>query len=72
MQEYGDKSVTQFVKDHNIGGAMIWAANPSPKTNPRGAELCPQVGVAVVVVRSGSGGGSSSGGGGSGNCCSSN
>ena len=39
-----DKSVTQFVKDHNIGGAMIWAANPSPKTNPRGAELCPQVG----------------------------
>ena len=42
----------------SLGGAMIWAANPSPKTNPRGAELCPQVAVGgstlVVAVVCGS------------------
>ena len=45
-----DKSVTQFVKDHNIGGAMIWAANPSPTTNPQGAKLCPQTAEALNAI----------------------
>ena len=45
-----DKNVTQFVKDRNIGGAMIWAANPSPKTNPRGAKLCPQTADALKNI----------------------
>ena len=45
-----DENVTQFVKDHNIGGAMIWAANPSPKTNPLGAKLCPQTAEALNSI----------------------
>ena len=45
-----DKSVTQFVKDHNIGGAMIWAANPSLTTNPQGAKLCPQTAEALNAI----------------------
>ena len=42
--------MTQFVKDHNIGGAMIWAANPSPTTNPQGAKLCPQTAEALNAI----------------------
>ena len=45
-----DKNVTQYVKDHNIGGAMIWAVNPSTKTNPRGAKLCPQTAEALNKI----------------------
>jgi hypothetical protein len=45
-----DKNVTQYVKDHNIGGAMIWAINPSPKTNPTGSKLCPQTAEALNPI----------------------
>jgi hypothetical protein len=45
-----DKNVTQYVKDHNIGGAMIWAVNPSPKTNPTGSKLCPEVAKALAEI----------------------
>ena len=45
-----DKNVTQYVKEHNIGGAMIWAVNPSMKTNPHGSTLCPEVAKALNEI----------------------
>lgn len=45
-----DKNVTKFVNEYNIGGAMIWAANPSPKTNPDGVKLCPQTADALNAI----------------------
>merc|ERR1740130_1816126 len=37
-------------EEHNIGGAMIGAANPSPTTNPQGAKLCPQTAEALNAI----------------------
>tara|TARA_B110001452_G_scaffold221301_1_gene193804 strand:- start:1444 stop:1704 length:261 start_codon:yes stop_codon:yes gene_type:complete len=45
-----DRNVTKFVKEHNIGGAMIWAANPDPKTSPHGSKLCPQTAAALNSI----------------------
>jgi len=45
-----DKNVTQYVKEHNIGGAMIWAVNPSLKTNPQGSKLCPETADALKKI----------------------
>ena len=45
-----DENVTRFIKEHNVGGAMIWAANPDPKTNPHGTKLCPQTAAALNPI----------------------
>ena len=45
-----DKEVAQFVKEHNIGGCMIWAMNPSPKQAPTGSKLCPETAAALAEI----------------------
>jgi len=45
-----DKSVAQYVKDHEVGGVMLWGVNPSPQTNPEGAKLCPQTAQALKDI----------------------
>jgi len=38
-----DTAIAQFVLDKGYGGAMIWAANPSPVQAPKGSSLCPEL-----------------------------
>ena len=45
-----DQEVAHFVKDHNIGGCMIWAMDPSPKQAPTGSTLCPKTAKALNPI----------------------
>jgi len=45
-----DKEVTQYIKDHNIGGSMIWAMNPNAKQAPTGHTLCPKTAAALNPI----------------------
>lgn len=45
-----DKAIAQWANDHGMGGAFIWAVNPSPTTNPKGVKLCPETAAAVNKI----------------------
>lgn len=45
-----DLEFAKFAKDQGFGGAMLWAANPNPQTNPEGAKLCPEMAKALADV----------------------
>jgi len=45
-----DLKFAKFAVDNGYGGAMVWAANPSPVQAPTGATLCPQTAAALVPV----------------------
>jgi hypothetical protein len=45
-----DTEVAGYVKHHGAGGCMIWAVNPSPKTNPTGTKLCPETAQALSPI----------------------
>merc|ERR1712028_309507 len=42
-----DLKFAKFAVDNGYGGAMVWAANPSPVQAPTGATLCPQTAAAL-------------------------
>jgi len=45
-----DKATTQYIKDNNIGGSMIWAMNPNAKQAPTGSTLCPKTAAALNPI----------------------
>ena len=47
-----DEATAQFVKAGGYGGCMIWAANPSLTTNPKGATLCPKLAESLSKILS--------------------
>ena len=43
-----DLAVAEWVAANHFGGAFIWAINPSPTTNPDGAQLAPRLATAIA------------------------
>jgi hypothetical protein len=38
-----DEEATRDIKKRNVGGAMIWAINPSSEQHPKAHDLCPEL-----------------------------